>query len=85
MNSQGVDASVLQIAGHEILGWWIVTSPEDFSNLTAEGAESFLGSAALDAVTQRQVIDALADIGWDLDWSALPLATLDDDDELDAP
>ena len=36
LNQQGEDVSRLQVAGHEILGWWILPRRDDFDSITAE-------------------------------------------------
>jgi len=65
-NSQGIDASRLQVAGHELLGWWIVSSSSDFENLDAAAVAEHLHAVSLDNVQSRGVFGALMACGWNL-------------------
>eukprot|EP00931_Biecheleriopsis_adriatica_P069275 TRINITY_DN43141_c0_g1_i1.p1 TRINITY_DN43141_c0_g1~~TRINITY_DN43141_c0_g1_i1.p1 ORF type:complete len:422 (-),score=96.18 TRINITY_DN43141_c0_g1_i1:69-1334(-) len=61
---QGTDVSQMQVAGHEVLGWWIV--PKASHDLDEDAARKLLAKAALLEAEQGQVIAALQEIGWRL-------------------
>lgn len=65
-NTQGTDVSVLQVAGHEALGWWIVNREKDFGRLDEAMATDLLQAAALDHDEELRVIKALRNSGWHL-------------------
>lgn len=67
LNQQGEDVSRLQVAGHEILGWWILPRREDFESLSAEAAANHLSAAGLEEAAERRVANALRELGWELD------------------
>eukprot|EP00929_Paragymnodinium_shiwhaense_P111954 TRINITY_DN80207_c0_g1_i1.p1 TRINITY_DN80207_c0_g1~~TRINITY_DN80207_c0_g1_i1.p1 ORF type:complete len:449 (-),score=31.80 TRINITY_DN80207_c0_g1_i1:19-1311(-) len=66
LSTHSVDTSLLQVAGHEVLGWWISNREEDFKALDEASGVATLKTAALSAEQHLLVTDALTRIGWKL-------------------
>eukprot|EP00927_Polykrikos_kofoidii_P067448 TRINITY_DN62948_c0_g1_i1.p1 TRINITY_DN62948_c0_g1~~TRINITY_DN62948_c0_g1_i1.p1 ORF type:complete len:422 (+),score=55.00 TRINITY_DN62948_c0_g1_i1:101-1366(+) len=66
LNQQGTDVTLLQVAGHELLGWWIVTRTADFEALNESLSVEILRDAALDVASTKQVAESLRTAGWRL-------------------